>query len=520
MARGLAASCLVWLVALAAPADARQTHVIQSGETLGLIAGLYGCSVKEVQRANGLKDALIRAGQSLKIPDCDGKVRYATYTVRAGDILGAIASNHGCSVEELQRVNDLDGALIHPGDDLVIPRCNGHSPKVERIHVVEAGQMLGGIARRYGCSVSQLKGANGVKGHIIHPGDRLKIPDCPKRHRAKRARERRKKKQHRGKAKLDTRTLPKLMRRHGFRKPKDFKALVIEFTLDKRQAKVISERPFDWYGTSRQSGDWNPASTIKLFSAIAALELTHAKGFRPQVQATFYDFGGKKKRKHRVSALVYDSIVESDNLAHNRLVQLVGYDRLNGDFLSDRRGVVQSAIHKPYEKSRWVPLTGRKWLKRSPKIVLRHRGRKRTLHARRGKGDYPCPYSSACTTLADLAEAMRRMMLHEQLPRSETYRLSIHELRVLRRALRKNRKRGMRVVDHMLEGFGRQKDRIVFFHKPGYSNGWLSDVVYVYKRRSRRRWIVAVAGNHGRNSLNSAARAIGKILAADELAEY
>lgn len=410
------------------------------------------------------------------------------HVVASGDTLGGIAAQHGCSVEDIQRANKINGTLIHPGDKLRIPRCGGSTRG--------SGTTERAPARRTADKKNEKKADK-------------KADKKPKK---------KVKKEHRGKAKLDSKTLPELLRKRGFRKPHGFKALVIEFTLDPSRTKVVAERPFDYNGTSRAADDWNPASTIKLFSAISALELVHSKGLRPQVEATFFDFGGKKKRSHKVSELVHASIVDSDNLAHNRLVQLAGYDRLNGDFLSPRRGVVRSAIHKPYEKSRWVPLTGQELLKDSPKIVLGGGKKARTLPERKGKGDYTCRGSSACTTLADLAEAMRRMMLHEQLPKGETYRLSLAELRVLRHALKEGRKRGMGVVDNLLKAF--KQDEVVFFHKPGFSEDWVSDIIYVYKRSSRRRWIVAIAGHGGREVLNSAARALGQILADDELAEH
>ncbi|MCA9558682.1 MAG: hypothetical protein KC583_08970, partial [Myxococcales bacterium] len=58
---------------------------------------------------------------------------------------------------------------------------------------------------------------------------------------------------------------------------------------------------------------------------------------------------------------------------------------------------------------------------------------------------------------------------------------------------------------------------IHIYHKPGFAGGWYSDCLYIYKHRSRRRWIVAAAGHPGRGSLSSAGRVIGEILANEEL---
>jgi len=44
------------------------------------------------------------------------------------------------------------------------------------VHIVRRGQTLGGIARKYRVSVSAIRVANRVRGHIIHPGQKLVIP--------------------------------------------------------------------------------------------------------------------------------------------------------------------------------------------------------------------------------------------------------------------------------------------------------------------------------------------------------
>ncbi|MDZ7810578.1 MAG: LysM peptidoglycan-binding domain-containing protein [Arhodomonas sp.] len=43
------------------------------------------------------------------------------YTVRSGDTLSEIASNHGVSVQRLRRVNGIDGDVIATGMTLQIP---------------------------------------------------------------------------------------------------------------------------------------------------------------------------------------------------------------------------------------------------------------------------------------------------------------------------------------------------------------------------------------------------------------
>lgn len=130
-------------------ADAPATrHVVKKGETATHIARVYGVSLDDLQRANGLsRDAYLRTGQTLTVPGSPEKKQSPStarrdlanslarplsappgerrYTVKRGDTLTAIARTHRVSVDDLRRWNDLaKDAPIHPGQTLRI-RENG-----------------------------------------------------------------------------------------------------------------------------------------------------------------------------------------------------------------------------------------------------------------------------------------------------------------------------------------------------------------------------------------------------------
>ena len=106
-------------------------HQVLTGETLLSIAGEYGVTVDEIQGANNLADALIRAGDVLIIPVLQtvpanaasaGPTSRFQYTVRSGDTIVSIAVNFGSTVEEILSTNNLAAnAIIRPGDELTIP---------------------------------------------------------------------------------------------------------------------------------------------------------------------------------------------------------------------------------------------------------------------------------------------------------------------------------------------------------------------------------------------------------------
>jgi len=223
-----------------------------------------------------------------------------------------------------------------------------------------------------------------------------------------------------------------------------------------------------------------------------------------------------------VGELVRLALVKSHNLAYNRLAQLADYPVLNGRFLSEKRGFKKTGLHSPFERGVWVPLTGSKSYRDTPKIILKMRGRQKTLarvaHRVGHKGQYSCPTSGMCTTLQDLAEMTRRLWLHEQLPTHERFSLNRRHLSLVRDAMSTRKtddehRRGKEFVTALKKSYRRADAR--FMHKPGFAGDWFSDVVYIYQPHSNRRWIVAAAGHPGRSSLTSAGHAIGQILRDD-----
>ena len=112
---------LIAIAALGAFALAASgTHVVGKGETLSDIAADHGTTVRAIVDANGLSDPnLIRAGQELTIPGGSGASGGSTtYVVEKGDTLGGIARKFGTSVRALVEANDITNPnLMGCGDD-------------------------------------------------------------------------------------------------------------------------------------------------------------------------------------------------------------------------------------------------------------------------------------------------------------------------------------------------------------------------------------------------------------------
>ena len=95
------------------------------------------------------------------------------YTVQAGDSLWLIAERFGTTVDALKSLNGLTGNLINIGQVLKIP---AFQTTPSRTHVVQAGDTLWLLARRYGTTVDALKKLNGLTSDLLNIGQILQIP--------------------------------------------------------------------------------------------------------------------------------------------------------------------------------------------------------------------------------------------------------------------------------------------------------------------------------------------------------
>ncbi|MEZ4472379.1 MAG: hypothetical protein R3F60_16600 [bacterium] len=146
---------------------------------------------------------------------------------------------------------------------------------------------------------------------------------------------------------------------------------------------------------------------MKIFPAVAALELLDAGSLgaaSPSVEVAF-ERPGRAPYRRRLDWLVRQALTQSSNLAYDRLVQLVGVDALHAGLLGPERGFGQTAVQLTYSDSVATLL-------HSPAIEAG--GVRRAAHE--SEGVSRCALAENCTSVAALAEVMRRIMLHEALP--------------------------------------------------------------------------------------------------------
>lgn len=314
----------------------------------------------------------------------------------------------------------------------------------------------------------------------------------------------------------------------GFRAPAEFKARILSLPEVGKGAQVL--RAFEWHESGGDRENWWPASTLKIYPAIAALERTRALGFGPQVRLTFHYPDAPLQTT--LKRLLQQALVQSNNQAFDRLVELSGWKRLHREFFTARKGLGTTVLLRSYGGRIKDAESGLGVLGDSPAISLEEEGRKElrlpvearvpgawlaSCPRKEWRENYAFETLGNCTTLRELSESMRRIALHEELPPRERFALVEADLRVLREVLATPKPRGDGMAEALRKGYG--EGRLEILHKPGFAYGWVSDVMFVSDPARRKRWVIAAAASPGRGALQSAYFYFGQLLASGRLDE-
>jgi len=110
----------------------------------------------------------------------NGFSSWKQHKVRKGESIGVIAQQYGVRVAEIQRANDMKKTKLKPGRTLLIPikvaprRSTGKKPTKVRTYVVQLGDNLGSISRRFGVSQESLRVWNNIElGYNVKKGDTI-----------------------------------------------------------------------------------------------------------------------------------------------------------------------------------------------------------------------------------------------------------------------------------------------------------------------------------------------------------
>ncbi len=166
--------------------EQERVHIVQRGETLYGISRQYGVPMAAIIAANNIiNPSHIYVGQRLIIPGSGGTTASAPqHVVQRGETLAGIARRYGVSLWGLARANGISNpSLIYAGQVLIITEAaepvtappSGGSSTTT--YTVQRGDTLLKIALRYGTTVSTLMRLNGISDmDRIYAGQLLIVP--------------------------------------------------------------------------------------------------------------------------------------------------------------------------------------------------------------------------------------------------------------------------------------------------------------------------------------------------------
>jgi hypothetical protein len=200
---------------------------------------------------------------------------------------------------------------------------------------------------------------------------------------------------------------------------------------------------FAWhdYAESGWATDFWPASTIKLYAVLAALELVHEQGL-PLESAAVFEHRTAEGRwvldcARTIPEMLHAVFQRSSNEDYTLLLRLVGIDRINTQFLAPERGFPHSALMRGYVLDRpnvYVRTEPQRITLRGPDgktVTIEHTWSGHSYSADRGATIFDAKTGNV-TSPRELAECLRRVLFAESLPEKERYRISPAMLEFLR----------------------------------------------------------------------------------------
>lgn len=197
--RGFVHACTL-AAALGAPLALANSIVVRPGDNLWALARAHGTTAEALMAENGMESDYLVPGQELRIPAAEAATpapaapvdatpraesptpapaATAAHVVAAGENLWTIARRYDTTVAALMSANGLTSDALRPGTTLQVPTAGATTAPAAAAtatHVVEPGDSLWSLARRYDTTVASLMAVNALADDALRPGLELTVP--------------------------------------------------------------------------------------------------------------------------------------------------------------------------------------------------------------------------------------------------------------------------------------------------------------------------------------------------------
>lgn len=163
--------------------DTNISYVVKKGDNLYSIARQYGINVSDLKKYNNLASDVLSIGQIIEIPSSTSIVTPSeddiineenTYIVQRGDTLYSISKKYGVSIEDIKNANNLTSDILTVGNTIIIP-IGSTSVNNIIIYKVKRGDSLWALAREYNTTIDDIKQLNNLTSNVLKIGQELQI---------------------------------------------------------------------------------------------------------------------------------------------------------------------------------------------------------------------------------------------------------------------------------------------------------------------------------------------------------
>lgn len=156
------------------------TYIVQKGDSLYQIAKKYNTTIEKIKTLNNLTSNSLSIGQQLFIPISEKEQESTqsknSYIVQKGDSLYQISKKYNTTVDELKKINNLNTNSLSIGQILNLPIKEKEENKNTITYTVQKGDSLYQIGNKYNITVNKLKELNNLSSNLLSIGQIIKIP--------------------------------------------------------------------------------------------------------------------------------------------------------------------------------------------------------------------------------------------------------------------------------------------------------------------------------------------------------